>query len=380
MRWLRRPERLKRHPHTETLVALAFLGGLAGGATVAFGLYDVSAAVPHLPPVRWALHTTFRQAVKLRAPAASEVPPDLMDPARIELGARHFDAACAMCHAAPGRERSATVRRMRPEPPHVTDAVAHWEPRHLHWILAEGVKMSGMPAWAAPRADEPWSTVAFLEAVRDMDGAGYDALTAAPAVTDGPFPETFAYCAGCHGTDGVGDLAPFVPRLDILGPASIAAALESYRTGTRASGYMRHAASVPSPEALAAMAERFGALPVGGASADSPSDPALVAEGERLAREGTENDPACTACHGPAAPAKPEWPALAGQHEGYLAAQLRLWRDGPRGGGQGAGLMHAAAERLTDAQIAALAAWYAAQPPAPPTVPPPAASDGPTAD
>ena len=363
-RWLRRPERLKRHPHAETLIVLAFLGGLAGGATVAFGLYNVSAAVPHLPPVRWALHTTFRQAVKLRAPAASDVPADLMDPARVELGARHFDAACAMCHAAPGRERTATVWRMRPEPPHVTEAVAHWEPRHLHWILAEGVKMSGMPAWPSPRADEPWSTVGFLEAVRGMmDAEGYAALTAPPEVAEGAFPETFAYCAGCHGTDGVGRLAPFVPRLDILGPDYIAAALESYRNGTRASGYMRHAASEPPREALAAMAERFGTLPVG-APYPGP-DSALAAEGERLAREGTENDPACTACHGPPAPAKAAWPNLAGQHEGYLAQQLHLWRDGPRGG-SGAALMHEAAERLTDDQIAALAAWYASLPPSKP--------------
>lgn len=350
---LRRPEVLKRHPHTETLIFVALLAALVGGAVVAFGLYNVSARAPHLPPVHWALHTTYKQAVRLRAEPASAVPSDLTDPARIGLGARHFDAACRQCHAAPGEIRPATVQAMRPEPPHVTQAVESWKANHLHWILREGVKMSGMPAWPADRDDEPWSTVAFLEAARDMDAEEYARLTARAD------DSAFAYCSGCHGADGVGELGPYVPRLDILGETYIATALDSYRDGHRASGYMRHAATQVSEADLAAMARRFGTLPVAVAEGPAP-DTALVAAGERLARAGTFDDPSCVACHGPDAPSRPEHPALAGQHEGYLAEQLRPWRADERGGGPLSHLMSAAAKELDDDQIAALAAYYAA--------------------
>ncbi|UWQ22952.1 c-type cytochrome [Jannaschia sp. W003] len=348
---------LHRHPRLEVLAILAMLAGLAGGATVAFGLYNVSADAPHLPPTRWALHTTYRQAVRLRAPPEAAIPADLMAGARIGLGARHFDAACRQCHAAPGERRTATQEAMRPEPPHVTRAVENWAPRHLHWILREGVKMSGMPAWPGHRADEPWSAVAFLEAVRDMDAEGYAALTEAPA------EGTWGYCAGCHGTDGVGRLGPYVPRLDILGASYLAMSLEAYRTGLRRSGYMQHAATEVSEADLGAMAARFGALPVG-PSGPGP-DPALAEAGEALAKRGTLDDPSCASCHGDAAtrPARAEFPALNGQHEGYLAAQLRLWRDGARGGGARSHLMTAAARDLSDGEIAALAAYYAALPP-----------------
>lgn len=50
-----------------------------------------------------------------------------------------------------------------------------------------------------------------------MSGRRYGVLTA-PA-EDAHRPE-LACCAGCHGLDGVGELDPHVPRIDIQGPRS----------------------------------------------------------------------------------------------------------------------------------------------------------------
>jgi cytochrome c oxidase subunit 1 len=206
-----------------TLAVLAALATAVVAAVVGLGLYDVSARSGHWAVTRWVLHTTYRNAVRLRAPSSDEVP-DLSDPALVELGARHFDSACRFCHAAPGDERTATALSMEPAPPHVADAVAGWEPRHIAWIVREGVKMSGMPAWPADRPDEVWPVVAFLDAARRMDPANYARLTAPPDA---------GYCAGCHGEDGVGELGPHVPRLDIQSAAYLTSALESYREGRR---------------------------------------------------------------------------------------------------------------------------------------------------
>ncbi len=342
----------------KTLAVLAALGLIGAGATVGLGLYNVSARVGHWPGVSWVLHTTYRNSVRLRAPSASEVP-DISDPAMVALGAMHFDAACSFCHAAPGEIRTQTALSMTPEPPHVQDAVDHWAPRHLQWIVFEGVKMSGMPGWPARRPDEVWPVVAFLSEVEAMSGDAYAALTATPDIED----PTVAYCAGCHGGDGVGDLAPHVPRLDILDRPYIAASLQAYREGLRQSGIMQHATSRLKPEELALAADHYAAQPAGASGmAGEPSESRLIAEGEALAAAATADDdvPACRACHGPEPTRKAATiPSLSGQHRPYLELQLRLWREGRRGGGARANLMHVVARDLTDADIAALAAYYA---------------------
>ncbi len=136
-----------------------------------FGLYNVSAAAGHLPGVAWILHTTYRNSVELRAPPAAQVP-ELTD-AMAAIGARHFDSACRFCHSPPGEARSATTRSMVPAPPPIQEAVAGWQPRHLFWIVRNGVKMSGMPHWPAEqRQDDVWLVVAFLDRVREMSADG----------------------------------------------------------------------------------------------------------------------------------------------------------------------------------------------------------------
>jgi cytochrome c553 len=67
----------------------------------------------------------------------------------------------------------------------------------------------------------------------------------------------------------------------------------------------------------------------------------------------------CAICHGTQgkpAPAAPLIP-LAGLPQDHIATQMRAFRDGQRP----ATVMHQIAKGYTDAQIDALAAWFAAQ-------------------
>ena len=59
---------------------------------------------------------------------------------------------------------------------------------------------------------------------------------------------------------------------------------------------------------------------------------------------------------GPAA--NPLYPSLAGQSAAFLDGQLRLWRDGVRGGSAAAPIMENLTDGLTDREITALAAYY----------------------
>lgn len=332
---------------TLTIAAMGALAGLAGLAVVFLGLFNTSAQTGHWAITNWVLHTTFRNSVALRAPPPSAVPEDLEDPALIQLGARHYDSACRMCHASPGTLAPATIASMVPRPPQVEQAVARWRPEEMHWIVEQGVKMSGMPAWPdAQRGDEVWSVVAFLSAVkRGLTADGYDGLTATA-------PE--GSCAGCHGPQGTSR----APRLDILGPEYIALALAAYRSGARPSGIMSHAISQVDPASDARLAQSLATLP-GPAREPAPPPPPTA---EALARSGTGRIPACLACHGPEN-RNPLIPRLDGQSPEYLRQQLILWRAGQRGGGERAVLMHTAAQGLSDPQIDALAAYFASRTP-----------------
>ncbi len=335
-----------------TLAALAGLGAVAGGSVVAFGLYNVSAQAGHLPAVGWVLHTTFRNSVSLRAPSMADAP-DLDDPDLVALGAGHYATACLPCHAAPGQQRTATSTAMVPEPPHISEAIAHWEPNELHWIVENGAKMTGMPGWPArQRGDEVWAVVAYLEAIRETGPAPDTAALA--EVTD---PR--AYCATCHE-----NVAGPVPRLDLLPADYLEAQMRAYASGLRPSGIMEQAMSRVDGDDIAALAAEMAALRV---RYDNPADPGTADEtGRALAMQGTRDVPACTACHGPDRDAGPApgraGPAIRGQNAAYLAQQLDLWRDGIR---TGSPLMEAAARDLTDAQIDALSRWFAQQAPAP---------------
>ena len=64
----------------------------------------------------------------------------------------------------------------------------------------------------------------------------------------------------------------------------------------------------------------------------------------------------CAACHGAEGIANnPAWPNLAGQKRGYLAAQIKAFRDGRRNNP----LMNAAVRQLSNRQINRLAGFYA---------------------
>jgi thiosulfate dehydrogenase len=55
------------------------------------------------------------------------------------------------------------------------------------------------------------------------------------------------------------------------------------------------------------------------------------------------------------------FPALAGQHAGYLKTQLNAWRSGTRNNDPNQ-LMKGIAERLSEQQISAITEYYAALP------------------
>lgn len=65
----------------------------------------------------------------------------------------------------------------------------------------------------------------------------------------------------------------------------------------------------------------------------------------------------CANCHGTDGNAKGAMPSIAGQSKAYIAEQMRNFRDGKRP----ATIMHQLAKGYTDAQIDAIAGYFAEQ-------------------
>jgi cytochrome c553 len=87
--------------------------------------------------------------------------------------------------------------------------------------------------------------------------------------------------------------------------------------------------------------------------------------GEKLANtKNADTGQACVGCHGAAgnAPIDASYPKLGGQYHDYIAHSLQMYRDGERAGSPTTDLMGSQAKKLTDQQIADLAAYFEMQP------------------
>jgi mono/diheme cytochrome c family protein len=158
------------------LVAAAALGAVGGAAVIAGGLFDVQASTQHSAPVAWALHTTMIQADRRHA-AAIEPPP--ITPQAVQTGLALYDRDCVSCHGGPATPRADWVNGMNPSPPFLIDVARRWTRPQMFWIVKNGVKMTGMPAWGVTRSDDQiWSVVDFLEAMPDLTPSTYAAMRA----------------------------------------------------------------------------------------------------------------------------------------------------------------------------------------------------------
>ncbi len=162
---------------TVIVVAVITIAALVG--YVYSGLYDVAASQPDNAVMRWALVTTRNRSIDRRASEIT-VPP-LTDPQMIQEGFEHYHEMCTGCHLAPGVDSSEIREGLNPQPPVLAKLVPHSSPARLYWVIKNGVKMTGMPAWGTSHSDQMiWAMVAFLERLPTMTPAEYQAMEKQP--------------------------------------------------------------------------------------------------------------------------------------------------------------------------------------------------------
>jgi cytochrome c553 len=340
-----------------TLLALA-----AGGFLFAWsGIYNIAASKGHWAIVEWMLRFGMSNSVELRA--AMIKAPDLRSDGLVTVGGNHYRSGCAYCHGAPGVKASPVSQSSLPPPPDLSNVSNRWNDSELFWIVKNGIKYTGMPAWTSQnRDDEVWAVVAFLKAMKTMSPDAYRALQPEPSASSPPAErEAIASCDGCHGVPGQGPRAGLVPVLYGQKRDYLIAALEDYASGRRESGIMQPIANDLAPAAFSALTAYYANHSLAG-PAHYVTDGNLEA-GSKLATAGMPEAgvPGCNTCH--AADALPTYPRLAGQSAAYIAIQLRLWKAGVRGNEGQSAIMAPFAQRLSNEQIDAVSRFYASSSP-----------------
>lgn len=392
------------------LIAAGVIGLCVAAIVVVTGVANLAATTPH--PQLWAsfLHYTFTRSVAFHS-SDLKPPADLDSPNRIALGAAHYANVCANCHGAPGIGQSPIALAMTPRPPWLPAQIKLDDDKAIFWILKHGVKYSAMPGWPIQtRDDEIWSMVGFVKTLPRIrydvyrriafgeTGAAPAALPKLdfgsdpvlrpyvshnstvpqgnvnhylyPASGPGEFGQTgdvLSTCARCHGAAGTGRAVGAFPNLAILSPHYIRGALTAFAGGQRHSAYMQTVADQLSPaqidEAAAYYASQPKAKSLAAATFAVPA--ADVAYGERIALDGlrARRIGACSGCHALADADVRAYPRLNGQNEDYLINQMKLFRGGGRGNSGSYNPMVSVAKTLTDREIGAVSAYYAAQTP-----------------
>lgn len=169
-------------------------------------------------------------------------------------------------------------------------------------------------------------------------------------------------CAACHAADG-NSTAPANPKIADQFPEYLYKQLVDFKAQegkkpARESAVMNGMVANLSPSDMKGLAAFYAEQKLKPSVA---TDKDLAALGQKLWRGGNPDTgvPACAGCHGPAGAGIPsQYPRLSGQFADYIAAQLRLFRDGARANDPG-GMMRGVAARMSEREMRAVAEYAA---------------------
>lgn len=171
-------------------------------------------------------------------------------------------------------------------------------------------------------------------------------------------------CSACHGAQGEGQPVAAYPRLAGLDSEYLIDQLNAFAEGSRDNETMAPIAKALTPDERQAVAKFYAGLVTPRIDEPQKADDKTIAAGAALANRGdwSKGLPGCGECHGAAGQGVGKaFPGLAGQSAEYIMSQLKAWKDGKRTNDP-LHLMTGISSKLSDDQIAAVAAYYAGLP------------------
>jgi len=138
------------------------LVAVGAGAYVWTGSFNTAATLPPSRTEKELATFALNKSVARRAPNRKNPLP--ANPDTFRGGLAHFRENCVVCHGAPGVDPGEIGQGLNPGAPDLTRARTQARSDgQLFWIVDEGIRMSGMPAFGPThKENEIWQIVAFL--------------------------------------------------------------------------------------------------------------------------------------------------------------------------------------------------------------------------
>ncbi len=152
------------------LITLSVIAALViAGAFFAFSQFSLS-ALPEPGVIETYLAARTRQILVRRGSQEAIPPPPSNLNASIEEGDKLYGTDCGDCHGLDGHKPTDAGRWMYPRAADLISPEAQgYSDRELFWIVKNGIRFSGMPAFGRVETDEHiWNLVSY---VRTLSGA-----------------------------------------------------------------------------------------------------------------------------------------------------------------------------------------------------------------
>jgi len=138
------------------LVVLLVAGG-AGAFLVHTGRLPVAATTPADLVDRIAMTAKF-EAVRRGGNGLQVTLPT--DAAALVRGREHYVENCLPCHGAPGIKPAEFAQGMNPTPPDIDGALQNYTDAQLFWVIKNGLRATGMPAFGVNHKDDEIAAIA----------------------------------------------------------------------------------------------------------------------------------------------------------------------------------------------------------------------------
>jgi mono/diheme cytochrome c family protein len=148
---------------------LIVLIALVLGAVVIVGFYQINVDALQEPGHLETVFATQAKHLLVRWSSREGIPPAPTNlQASIEEGDKLYGTECAMCHGPDGHTATDAGRWMYPRASDLTSpAVQQYSDRELFWIVKNGIRLSGMPAFGRVESDEHiWNLSHYVRTLR----------------------------------------------------------------------------------------------------------------------------------------------------------------------------------------------------------------------
>ncbi len=268
----------------------------------------------------------------------------------IELGRGVADKACAECHGMDGVSREAGQ-------PHLAGQRAAYLHRVMKAYQARERRNDDMYHATGFLNDEALLAVsAYYASLAPVLRSSADDTVSAEIAEQEDASDPFAdirgamkKCVKCHGDDGNAS-GTGMPNLTAQDPEYFLSSMQAYADGARSHNLMRKLVADLDEQTLSGMAVFY--------AVQEPQRKDKAVDGDP--KKGAALAEPCATCHGDDGNASgADMPTLAGQDARYFAKAMKAYQAGARQHEK----MFEAVEKLSAAEIADLAAFYAAQQP-----------------